>query len=179
MHAGSETVKRLFFSAALVVCLIGPVRAPAAYSNASAATDMMNTMWLFMEWFLDGGTPYRNPYGFSGEYGSHWYFPYSGPDRTGLDYWQGAWRYPQVLDGVWLASSGEYWLIRGERFILVTPDGRRFDGGFKREGPFIHVNMARGKREFTYRLWRDLLVMQDINGRTMTLQRVRRPQWNW
>lgn len=148
----------------------------------TAAADMMNTMWLFMEWFLDGASPYRDHYGYPGSNTgpiNHWYFPYAGPAAPGFNNWQDTWFYPQVLDGVWQATSGEYWLIKGGHFILVTPDGRRFDGGIKREGPFIRVHLARGVREFKYRLWQDLLVMQDIDGQTVTLHRVRRPQWSW
>ena len=179
---GIKRVKHLTVAMMLVCCLGGPVRAEAFNTGNSAAADMANTMWEFMEWFLDGGNSYGGPYGYHGRYGdspNHWYFPYSASGWYDNNHWPDPWSYSQVLDGVWLAASGEYWLIRGERFILVTPDGRRFDGQFGREGPFIHVRLAQGTREFAYRLWREMLVLQDVNGQSVTLRRIRRPQWSW
>jgi len=175
-------VRKMTLVIALLCCAAMPLRVDAYTSGSGVAADMAATMWELMEWFFGARTPYGGGYGVPGGYANpfnHWYFPYSGAGEPYRNEWQNPWRYPQVLDGVWLAASGEYWLIKGNHFILVTADGRRFDGGFEREGPFLRVTLPQGMREFEFRIVRNLLVLHDVNGRSVTLQRIHRPHWRW
>lgn len=159
----------------LLGCLLSPLRAKAAPFGRTPAAEMAITMWEFMEWFVASRSSYAQPGQYGGPF-NRWYFPYSG---NTLGYNNPWWNYPQVIDGVWRASSGEFWLLRQGRFILLTGDGRRFDGGVVQEGPFLRVMLPQWSREFEYRQLQDLMVLQDAEGRVVTLRRVRRPQWSW
>ena len=141
-----------------------------------------------MEWFL--GKRYRNGYGPYGYNYGGW-SPYA---RTPLrntgannpyryrDYWDdpyNPWVDMQPLDGTWLAQSGEYWYVRGNRFVLVDSGGSKSAGEFRVEGDFIITRMQWGEAEFEFRQMDDVLILRDINGRIMLLRRVESGGWNW
>ncbi|MGM0593838.1 MAG: hypothetical protein ACQETD_04810 [Pseudomonadota bacterium] len=156
-------MRRLLTVMILSMVLVQPVRA------VDPATLMLDRMWDFMQWFLAQTDPLPDGY--------PRYLPHRGPAT--MPPWVAQWGSPQVLDGVWQAASGEYWMVKGERFVLLTRGGRRFDGGFRREGPFIIAQLPDGEVEFAYRLRGDLLQLRDPNGRGMTLRRLWRPGWGW
>lgn len=173
-------MKRTLSAAIISLSMLGACNLQAADFNyngnysGSVAGSMMSTMWDFMEWFL--GNRYRNgPHAFNGR------TPSRNPYRY-RDYWEdpnNPWVDMQPLEGVWQAQSGEYWYVRGSRFVLVDSSGNKSAGEFHVEGDFILTRMQWGEAEFEYRQMDDVLILRDINGRIMLLRRVEAGGWNW
>jgi len=184
-------VKKILSAALISFMLLGAGNLRAADFNysgnyaGSMAGSMMSAMWDFMEWFL--GQRYnsgRNPYGYSG-WGNPALFygrnPAGNPYRY-RDYWDdpnNPWVDMQPMDGTWLAQSGEYWYVRGNRFVLVDSSGNKSGGEFQVQGDFILTRMPWGEVEFEYRQMDDVLLLRDVNGRLMLLRRVEAGSWNW
>lgn len=188
-------MKRFLSVALLSLLLLGAGNLRAADFNysgnyaGSMAGSMMSAMWDFMEWFL--GKRYRNwgnPYGYGG------WNPYTLYGRTPLrnasannpyryrDYWDdpyNPWVDMQPLDGTWLAQTGEYWYVRGNRFVLMDNSGNKSGGEFLIEGDFILTRLPWGEVEFEYRQMDDVLLLRDVNGRLMLLRRIEAGGWNW
>jgi hypothetical protein len=174
-------MKKVLSAALISFVLLGAGNLRAAdlyysgnYAGAMAGS-MMGAMWDFMEWFL--GRRYgrwNTPYGYS-----NWGSPVS-PYRY-RDYWDepNPWVEMQPLDGTWLAQSGEYWYVRGNRFVLLDSRGNRSSGEFRMEGEFILTRMPWGEVEFQYRQMGDVLILRDVNGRLMLLRRIEAGGWNW
>jgi hypothetical protein len=171
--AGVYLPRRILAVVMLLFSLLGPVRATEFNGAGAAAVDMMNIMRELMAWFLDRRGPAPERYPLPWQYGSA-IDPYRDLYALPLEH-----PAPQVLDGVWSSPSGEYWLVKGNRFALVNRSGQRFDGMLRREGPFILIRLPQGEQEFAYRLRGELLVLRDVTGLAVTLRRIRRPQWRW
>ena len=180
-------MKRILLSLLLVSCLLGNARAVDIGYGGSPMLNMMTTMFDFMEWFLGRRDPLLHSYSLPWRYGypiASWYAPYNATANPNLyqEYWDNAsnpWAGMQVLDGVWRAQSGEFWLVRGNRFVLYPGNGREYPGEFRREGNFLLARMPWGETEFEYRQMGEVLVLRDVEGRGMLLRRVERGDWRW
>ena len=175
------SVKRVLVTVLSIVMLSGAGRLLAADINyasgysGSLGGGMMTTMLDFMEWFLgqrnNSGRPvgrWSNPSGFNGF-------------NQGPGDFQGGRHNPwvQVLEGTWQAQSGEYWYVRGNRFVLLDNNKQKMVGEFVVEGDFILTRMPWGEVEFEFRQMDDVLLMRDVNGRIMLLQRIESGGWDW
>jgi hypothetical protein len=181
-------VKKVVAVALLSCVLFGTGNLRAAdlnYSGASSgslAGGMMGAMWDFMQWFLDrrnnsGGLGGTGPYGFNqgGVPGNRNPYRYR-------DYWDdpaNPWVDMQALDGTWRAQSGEFWIVRDHRFVLVDNNQQKMGGEFLVEGNFILTRMPWGEVEFEFRQMDDVLVLRDVNGRVMLLRRIEAGDWSW
>ncbi|MDH5785241.1 MAG: hypothetical protein OEZ16_06495 [Chromatiales bacterium] len=186
-------MKRILGAAVISLGMMGAGNLQSADFNysgnygGSVAGGMMGAMWDFMEWFLGRrNRNWYNPNTYSGwdPYSFYGYRP-AGNGRNPYryqDYWSdpnNPWVDMQPLEGVWLAQSGEYWYVRGSRFVLVDTNGNRSGGEFRMEGDFIITRMPGGEAEFEYRQMDDVLIMRDLHGRLMILRRVEAGGWNW
>ncbi len=189
-------MKNLLSAALITLMLLGAGNSRAAdfnYSGASTgsmAGSMMSAMWDFMEWFLgQRNNAGRNSYGYGG-----WGNPAAGYGRMGgsnpaasnpyryRDYWDdpyNPWVGMQPLEGTWMAQSGEYWVVRGNRFVLIDSNQQKTGGEFYVEGDFILTRMPWGEVEFEYRQMDDVLILRDVNGRIMLLRRIEAGGWSW
>lgn len=182
-------MKRVVAAALSISLLLGAGTLRAAdlnYSgayNGSMAGSMMSAMWDFMEWFLG-----RRNYGGYGPYNGAG--PYARPPAQGAfsnpyryrDYWDdpaNPWVDMRSLDGVWLAQTGEYWYVRGNRFVLIDSNQQKSGGEFYVEGNFILTRMPGGEVEFEFRQMDDVLLLRDVTGRLMLLRRIEAGGWNW
>ncbi len=182
-------MKRVAAALLLSVALFGSpqLRAEVSYSGNAAAT-MMSAMWDFMEWFLgQRNNSWRSPYTLGSPYTLYARSlglprsANSNPYRN-RDYWDdpnNPWVDMQSLDGTWLAQSGEYWYVRGNRFILVNRNEEKTPGEFIVEGDFILTRLPWGEVEFEYRQMDDALMLRDVSGRIMLLRRIEAGGWNW
>ena len=184
-------MKRLLASILLTSLLLGAGNLRAAdfnYNgayNGSVAGSMMSAMWDFMEWFLGQRNNARlGPTGYGG-WGNP-AVPYgravnNNPYRY-RDYWDdpnNPWVDMRTLDGVWLAQTGEHWYVRDQRFVLVDRNQQKTAGEFYVEGNFILTRLPGGEVEFEFRQMDDVLLLRDVNGRLMLLQRIEQGGWNW
>jgi hypothetical protein len=172
-------VKRLFLALLLMFCLLGPARAVEVGYGASPVQNMMATMWQFMEWFLGQQDPLLSrsvsPW-HSGAPIADWYTPYTPATAPA---WGSPWHGAESLEGVWQAPSGEYWLVRAERFLLDAGGGRLYRGTLRREGEFLRIQLPWGESEFAYQQRGDLLLLRDVEGRSTWLRRIVRGGWSW
>jgi len=158
-------------------CLLGGSRTVSAGDERIAPWSMMATMWDFMSWLL--GRPSPPPYGYAlswrgGAPIADGYTPYV-PLPDALNRWAGE----QGLEGVWRAQSGEYWLLRGRHFILYRGPRERYQGAWYRKGNYLHTRLPWGEYEFAYRQVNDWLLLRDVEGHVMGLQRMQRGDWRW
>ena len=196
-------MKKMIATMLIAFSLLGTGNLRAADFNyggtytGSVAGSMMTAMWDFMEWFLGKrNNNWRHPY-YQG-WGSAWNIPYNNPyslyaNALGLrsvsnnpyryrDYWDdpnNPWVDMQPMDGTWLAQSGEYWYVRGNRFVLVSGGEQRATGDFIVEGNFILTRLPWGEVEFEFRQMDDVLILRDVSGRLMLLRRIEAGDWSW
>ncbi len=176
-------MKRILLSLLLVFCLLGNARAVDIGYGAAPMVNMMATMIDFMDWFLGRRDPLLHTDALPWRYGypvSSWYAPYNAlePYRypgLGDNPWSGM----PALDGVWLAQSGEYWQVRGNRFVLYAGGGRQYPGEFLREGNFLRTRLPWGEMEFEYRQMGEMLMLRDVEGQVMLLRRAEAGDWYW
>lgn len=81
---------------------------------------------------------------------------------------------PQALEGLWLASSGEYWWVQNGRFILYSPRGHVLSGQLAVEGEWISAFHAENGQpaRYRYRQLDDVLLVKDRHGQLMLLRKV-------
>ncbi len=150
----------------LAVLLLLPVHVGAGSWQPLVSGAMVDRMWDLMAWF-SGRDGYREPrWGVSPFPPSDYsYRPGSGAGVS--------------LQGVWLAPSGEYWVVRQGRFVLIQPWGAATHGEYLREGNFLRVFGPWGERRFELSLIGGMLVLRDTQGQITMLQRVQAADWYW
>lgn len=133
--------------------------------NGSVATSMMSGMVDFMAWFLGQGNR-GNDYS-------------NGLNNLSQGVPTPPWVGEHMLDGTWVAQTGEHWYIRGNQFVLFDNSKQKTSGEFIVEGDFIIVRLPRGEIEFEFRQRNGILMLRDVNGHTMVLRRIKAGSWEW
>ena len=138
-----------------------PAQATDRWASEPGHT-LFDNMWRLMEWY-------------SGRQPLH-----SAPHRGGHSpRWQDDWSELGSLEGVWLAQSGEYWVVRRGRFVLIQPSGDAVHGEYQREGHFLRVFGPWGEQRFEFRQMGDVIMVQDVHGQVGLLRRVQAAHWAW
>lgn len=80
------------------------------------------------------------------------------------------------LDGVWQGQSGEYFLIRGDVFRLISPEGENLDGTLRIQGGRVQtrINTTGQVLEYEYVKIGDMLMLRDERDQTLVFNRVQR-----
>lgn len=209
LSAGKKgtSVKRLLVAFLLLFSLLGNIQAAdlTMSGSGSLAARMMNAMWDMMEWFFTQRRPeYRNiPWNYVYP-GSPWNYsyptspwqrtatgPWSGPLNIPWDqgygypdYGPSGFSYPSIwgtLDGVWRASTGEYWIVQGNRFVLYGGGDRYLSGNISIQGDHIIAYIPVTGMTFDYRYWLvdGMLLVRDEFGNAMVLDLVQPTAGNW
>lgn len=167
-------MKRWFVITVLLLALSSPVVQAGSGWNTSLSVNIVDNMWQLMEWFVgrnEGGryAPYR-PWQEGGAGLPRYSAPYAmTPDWSELG----------ALEGVWLAQSGEYWVVRRGQFVLYQPLGGVVRGEYRREGYFLRLFGPWGELQFEFRQMGDVMMMQDTSGQLSILRRVQSAHWAW
>lgn len=185
-------MKRLLITLVLL-CSLSPQVQGADLSfagNGSMAMRMMNAMWDMMEWFVEQRRPgYRSiPWNYVYP-GSPWTYRYPASpwDRRAHDPWrQGGTAFANAplwgtLDGVWRATSGEYWIVQGNQFALYAGRDRYLHGNISVQGDHILAIIPATGMTFDYRYWlvEGMLLVRDEFGNAMVLDLVQPTARNW
>lgn len=181
--------------------------------SGSVAARMMESMWDMMEWFFTQRSPsYRsvpwnyvnptspwtytypgspwnsmnnNPWSQPGRFGNR-NNPVGSPWGPGFNPQADGSRFPDLwnsLDGVWRATSGEYWIVKGNQFVLYGGGDRYMTGTISVQGDHIIANIPVTGMTFDYRYWLmdGMLIVRDEYGQAMVLDLVQptASHWQW
>lgn len=200
-------MKRLLITLLLLFSFTGPVHSTTVTMSGSLAGQMMDAMWDMMEWFVNQrGSSYRNvPWNYVNP-GSPWTYtypvspwnsinhnPWSQPGRWGGGPWgEGIGPYGEILpypepwntlDGVWRATTGEYWIVKGNQFVLYGGADRYLRGNISIQGDHIIAYIPASEMTFDFRFWlKDgMLIVRDNYGQAMVLDLVQptASHWQW
>lgn len=160
-----------WYQLGLVLCLcwlwVTPLQAQERWP-AQAGVGLMENMWQLLEWYSGRQSSWRSPSGMRPRQGESVFLP-----------WHEDWHDLGSLEGVWLAQSGEYWVVRRGRFVLIQPWGEAVHGEYRREGHFLRVFGSWGEQRFEFRQMGDVIMVQDVHGQVGLLRRIQAAHWAW
>ncbi len=146
---------------------------PWNYANPANPWGRMRpgSPWAYSATPVNPYSPWGRWYGWSSPL-NHGVSPWSDAAMAGLD--------PgpmQDFDGIWRAVSGEFWYVRGNRFMLYNGWEENIGGSFAVQGDviFTQVPQMGMRKQYRFALLDDLLLLRDVEGRAMLLRKVRGP----
>jgi hypothetical protein len=135
------------------------------------------------------GSPYAvnsNPWSRTDRF-SNWSNPTANPWNQGFYSQNGGpsgLAYPDLwtsLDGVWRATSGEYWIVKGNQFVLYGGGDRYLTGNISVQGNHIIAYIPASGMSIDYRFWMvdGMLIVRDEYGSAMVLDLVQPTAGHW
>ncbi len=180
--------------------LFGPSVHSADYTINNTRSNMAEAMWDMMDWLRDGqrghGVPFSGMGGFP-EMNTPPSFSVQGPNHQP---WKNSgdapqkplnpptqeektsssesvdWPVSRRLDGVWKGQSGEFFMIKGERFRLVAVSGDSLDGKIRIIGDRMQTYLPVTEQVRNYQFVKigETMMMRDDTGQTLVFTRLQR-----
>ena len=187
-------MRSLLILCVTVLCLLNPTTVAAVPSSAmgNTAMRMMDSVWDMMEWFFSQrDNRYRAiPWNYVNPY-TPWSYTYPTAPQPG-DWWAGgasvpdrfAFRGPHLwspIDGIWRATTGEYWIVQENEFVLYGGWGRYTRGTLSVQGEKIIAQFPDIGETFVFRFWLldGMLLLRNREGQAQVLDLIRPTAGHW